>query len=32
MPSGLEGESLACKCAFYRPEHHAKGKINGTEF
>ena len=32
MLKGLKVSSLACKCAFYRPKHNAKGESYGIEF
>ena len=32
MLTGLKVSSLACKCAFYRPEHNAKERPHGIEF
>ena len=32
MLTTLKNVSLACECAFHRPEHNAKGRPYGTEF
>ena len=32
MLTSLKVSSLASKCAFYRPEHYAKGGTHGVEY